>query len=75
MPINSPAAIPSGSSEVNPLKDTPCNDTPALAKANSGRIRKATQGCSSCSRVSEGEGSLLAFSGIIKPTITPASVA
>ncbi|MOA11855.1 hypothetical protein D3C78_1318140 [compost metagenome] len=49
LPINRPAIIPSGSIEVSPESVTPCNDTPALAKAKSGKIINATHGCRTCS--------------------------
>ncbi|CSA52075.1 Uncharacterised protein [Vibrio cholerae] len=42
LPRNRPSATPSGSIEVSPANDTPCSEIPALAKANTGKIAKAT---------------------------------
>lgn len=39
LPIISAVAMPNGSNEVNPEKETPDKETPALAKANKGKIR------------------------------------
>ncbi|MNY63323.1 hypothetical protein D3C86_2002640 [compost metagenome] len=75
LPINSPAIMPIGSIDVRPLRVTPCSDTPALAKANSGKIINATHGCSTCSSVLAGELPSCSFSGTKKPIMTPASVA
>ncbi len=52
-----------------------CSETPALAKANSGRIINATHGCRTCSSALAGDLPCFSSSGIIKPTITPARVA
>ncbi|MPN59458.1 hypothetical protein SDC9_207179 [bioreactor metagenome] len=75
LPTSRPAIMPSGRMDVSPSIVTPCNETPALAKANSGRIRYATHGCRTCSRRFAGERPCFSFNGMKKPTITPASVA
>ena len=55
----------------------PASETPALAKANSGKIAKATKGCSRSSRRSS-SGALYgpaSARGMAAATTTPASVA
>ena len=52
LPTRRPSAMPSGIGSRSLASDRPCSDTPALAKANSGRMANATHGCrlsSSCS--------------------------
>ena len=56
-------------------RQPPPRETPALANANSGRIIKATHGCSTCSSCLAGDLPSCGLSGTKKPTITPASVA
>ena len=69
--------MPSGIGSSRLSSDSPCSETPALAKANSGSTAKATQGCrfsSSCSS-SDGSPSALLVNGMASATATPASVA
>ena len=42
LPTNRPRATPRGSADARSAICTPCKDTPAFAKANNGKIKKAT---------------------------------
>ena len=57
LPMNRPSAMPSGTGSSSLASDSPCSDTPALAKANSGSTPKATQGCRLSSSCSSSDGS------------------
>ncbi len=55
LPITRPATIPSGTGASSLASVSPASETPALAKANSGKITKAIQGCNCSSRRSSRE--------------------
>ena len=74
-PMNNPSMIPNGKASPSVSKLTPLNGTPALAKANIGRIKNADHGFRACSSVSRGLLPSRAVIGIVKPRITPANVA
>ena len=57
------------------LESIPSKLTPALAKANNGRITKDDQGARICSKSCSGVSPFLPFNGIQNPMITPARVA
>ena len=57
------------------LESIPSKLTPALAKANKGRITKDDQGARICSKSCNGVSPFLPFNGIQNPMITPARVA
>jgi hypothetical protein len=75
LPTSRPAVMPSdtGCSRSDQLR--PASDTPALAKANIGSTRKATQGCRPCSSASAGEWPSSPSLGMNSAVATPASVA
>ena len=75
--MHNPSAIPSGIGCHSCHRCMPANDIPALAKANTGRIINATQGCRRCSSCLRGEfcGFVLSCNGIISAKIIPAKVA
>ena len=57
LPMKRPSAMPSGTGSTSFASDRPASDTPALAKANSGRMANATHGCRLSSSCSSSEGS------------------
>ncbi|KAG0759886.1 hypothetical protein G6F22_019257 [Rhizopus arrhizus] len=80
LPRNRPSATPSGTGCARLSSPMPANETPALAKPNTGTISSATGLCSACSRSCSGEcacgwPALRGRSGIVSASATPASVA
>lgn len=74
LPINRPVAIPIGSSDVSPERETPCKETPHWQKQTMAKLNRQPTDVNHAPAIQK-ESVGLGMQRIIKPTITPAKVA